>query len=136
MKKILAVLLAVMMMLSLSSVSFAADNSKNGNLQFDENGKFKILVFADVQDGYPMHEDFLVYMNEALDKCVDTLIRQIRKNKTRIERKVRESSFDAFAGEADVAEEIDFDLVCAYDVLMVRPISMHYYGNVLEIIIG
>ena len=34
MKKILAVLLAVMMMLSLSSVSFAADNSKNGNLQF------------------------------------------------------------------------------------------------------
>ena len=50
-------------------------------------------------------------MNEALDKCVDTLIRQIRKNKTRIERKVRESSFDAFAGEADVAEEIDFDLV-------------------------
>lgn len=34
------------------------------------------------------------------------------------------------------AEEIDFDLVCAYDVLMVRPISMHYYGNVLEIIIG
>lgn len=28
-------------------------------------------------------------MNEALDKCVDTLIRQIRKNKTRIEKKLK-----------------------------------------------
>lgn len=74
MKKILAVFLAVVMMFTLSSVSFAADNSKNGNLQFDENGKFKILAFADVQDGYPMHEDFLVYMNEALDKTQPDLV--------------------------------------------------------------
>lgn len=50
-------------------------------------------------------------MNEALDECVDTLIRQIRKNKTRIERKMRAGSFDAFAGEADIAEEVDFELV-------------------------
>ena len=50
-------------------------------------------------------------MNEALDKCVDTLIRQIRKNKTRIEKKLRTASFDAFADESDVAEEIDFELV-------------------------
>ena len=50
-------------------------------------------------------------MNEALDKCVDTLIRQIRKNKTRIEKKLREASFDAFAGDAEVAEEVDFELV-------------------------
>ena len=38
-------------------------------------------------------------MNEALDKCVDTLIRQIRKNKTRIEKKLKTGSFDAFADE-------------------------------------
>ncbi len=50
-------------------------------------------------------------MNEALDKCVDTLIRQIRKNKTRIEKKLRAASFDAFAGEAEVAEEVEFELV-------------------------
>ncbi len=50
-------------------------------------------------------------MNEALDKCVDTLIRQIRKNKTRIEKKLRAASFDAFAGEADVSEEVEFELV-------------------------
>lgn len=50
-------------------------------------------------------------MNEALDKCVDTLIRQIRKNKTRIEKRMRSASFDAFADEADVAEEVEFELV-------------------------
>ncbi len=50
-------------------------------------------------------------MNEALDKCVDTLVRQIRKNKTRIEKKMRSASFDAFADEADIAEEVDFELV-------------------------
>ena len=74
MKKILAVLLAVLMMFTLSSVSFAAESSKNGALQFDENGKFKILVFADVQDGYPIAEDFLIYMNEALDKTQPNLV--------------------------------------------------------------
>lgn len=51
-------------------------------------------------------------MNEALDKCVDTLIRQIRKNKTRIEKKLRASNFDAFADEAEsVPEEVEFELV-------------------------
>ena len=33
-------------------------------------------------------------MNEALDKCVDSLIRQIRKNKTKIEKKLRNGSID------------------------------------------
>lgn len=50
-------------------------------------------------------------MNEALDKCVDTLIRQIRKNKTRLEKKLRAASFDAFAEADPVAEEVDYELV-------------------------
>ncbi|MCR5150213.1 MAG: ribosome-associated translation inhibitor RaiA [Clostridiales bacterium] len=50
-------------------------------------------------------------MNEALDKCVDTLIRQIRKNKTRLEKKMKASSFEAFADEEEISEETDFDLV-------------------------
>ncbi len=51
-------------------------------------------------------------MNEALDKCVETLIRQIRKNKTRLEKKLRAGSFDSFA-QADeaVSEEVEFELV-------------------------
>ena len=51
-------------------------------------------------------------MNEALDKCVDTLIRQIRKNKTRIEKKLRAGSFEALADEEEqVSEEVEFELV-------------------------
>ncbi len=51
-------------------------------------------------------------MNDALDRCVDSLIRQIRKNKTRVEKKLRSGAFDDInAYEEPVAEEVDFDVV-------------------------
>ena len=49
-------------------------------------------------------------MNDALDLCVDSLIRQIRKNKTRIEKKLRDASFDDFM-DVTADEEDDFELV-------------------------
>lgn len=51
-------------------------------------------------------------MNEALDKCVDSLIRQIRKNKTRLEKRLREGSLDSviIASEPE-EEELDFNVV-------------------------
>lgn len=57
-------------------------------------------------------------MNEALDKCVDTLIRQIRKNKTRVEKKLRAGNFDAFADDSAVAEEVDYELVRSKTVVL------------------
>ena len=57
-------------------------------------------------------------MNEALDRCVDTLIRQIRKNKTRIEKKLRAGNFDAFADEEAVSEEVEYELVRSKSVLL------------------
>ena len=48
-------------------------------------------------------------MNDALDLCVDSLIRQIRKNKTRLEKKIREASFDDFV-EYDSVEEDEFEI--------------------------
>lgn len=50
-------------------------------------------------------------MNEALDKCVDTLIRQIRRNKTRVEKKLRDSRFDIIEDEGPVDEETSYELV-------------------------
>lgn len=48
-------------------------------------------------------------LEDALDMCVDSLIRQIRKNKTRIEKKLRDVSFDeVFSTEV---EEDDFEIV-------------------------
>lgn len=53
-------------------------------------------------------------LNEALDGCVDLLVRQIRKNKTRLEKRLRSGAFDSLAqepGEEAVEEEKEFDLV-------------------------
>ncbi len=49
-------------------------------------------------------------MNEALDDCVDLLIRQIRKNKTKLEKRLRSGAFDDYQG-LDVEEETEFELV-------------------------
>lgn len=49
-------------------------------------------------------------MNDALDLCVDSLIRQIRKNKTRLEKKIREASFDDFV-DSDSIEEDEFEII-------------------------
>ncbi|MBR2877036.1 MAG: ribosome-associated translation inhibitor RaiA [Clostridia bacterium] len=49
-------------------------------------------------------------MNDALDECVDSLVRQIRKNKTRLEKKLRAVSFEDFV-VPDVEEEEEFDLI-------------------------
>lgn len=45
-------------------------------------------------------------MGEALDACVDALIRQIRKNKTRLSKRIRDLSFDeAFNLSAETQED-------------------------------
>lgn len=62
-------------------------------------------------------------MNDALDKCVDSLIRQIRKNKTRVEKKLRSGAFDDYAGAEPVAEELEFDVVRT-KILPLKPQSV------------
>lgn len=37
-------------------------------LRFNEDGKFKIVIFADIQDTYPLKEDTVRYMNQILDQ--------------------------------------------------------------------
>lgn len=61
-------------------------------------------------------------MNDALDNCVELLIRQIRKNKTKLEKRLRSGAFDSFPVD-DVAEETDFELVRTKTVT-VKPLSV------------
>lgn len=56
-------------------------------------------------------------MNDALDLCVDSLIRQIRKNKTRLERKLRDVSFEDFVDDIPVEEE-------TYDVIRTKTVDL------------
>lgn len=58
-------------------------------------------------------------MNEALDKCVDTLIRQIRKNKTRVEKKLHNNAgFEAFEDDTEIDEEMEYELVRHKSVIL------------------
>ena len=51
-------------------------------------------------------------LEDALDACVDSLIRQIRKNKTKLERRLREVSFDEVFNAPDAAEvEEEYDVI-------------------------
>jgi len=50
-------------------------------------------------------------MIEAFDRCVDALVRKIRKNKTKLERKLRDITVDYLNDEFVVNEETDFEIV-------------------------
>jgi len=43
--------------------------------------------------------------NEALDTCIDKIIRQIRKNKTKVEKRLQSTAFADSYGEPDYAED-------------------------------
>ena len=50
-------------------------------------------------------------INEALDRCVDVLVRQLRKNKTRVEKRIYAARLSDFIdAEAPVEEETDFTI--------------------------
>lgn len=50
-------------------------------------------------------------MEDALDACVDSLIRQIRKNKTKLEKRLHAEKLEWSFNDEAVAEETAFELV-------------------------
>ncbi|NCC87779.1 MAG: ribosome-associated translation inhibitor RaiA [Clostridia bacterium] len=56
-------------------------------------------------------EDHADELEEALDHCVDSLVRQIRKNKTKVEKQLRKGAFDEYLGDTNIHEETEFDVV-------------------------
>ena len=64
--KILSIILVCAMLISALGV-FASATADAG-LQFGEDGKFQIMIFADVQDNYPIEETTIQMMCESLDK--------------------------------------------------------------------
>lgn len=61
-------------------------------------------------------------LEDALDRCVDSLIRQIRKNKTKLQKRLHEISFDEVFN-APEEEEQEFDIVRTKSVI-VKPESV------------
>ncbi len=76
-KKLLSVILAAVMLLTVSIPAFAAEEAAaatGDTLQFGKDGKFTILVLSDVQDNYPVNDDTIQYINEALDTVKPDLV--------------------------------------------------------------
>jgi len=63
-------------------------------------------------------------INDALDHCVDVLVRQLRKNKTRVEKRIHSAQLSDFvdAGE-NLEEETEFAIARSKTVLC-KPIDM------------
>ena len=59
-----------------------------------------------------------VNMNDALDRCVDSLVRQIRKNKTKVEKKLHEGAFEAFDAIDEFEPEDNYDVVRSKSILL------------------
>ena len=71
-------------------------------------------------------ESTMEEMNDALDKVVDILMRQIRKNKTRLEKRIKTGSIEDFViqnSEADELEDEDYKVVRKKQVI-IKPISV------------
>ncbi len=66
-KKILSLLLAVLIILLMPSAALAADGAEN-SLQFNDDGKFRIMIFTDAHDDDTLAESTRLLMCEALDK--------------------------------------------------------------------
>ena len=64
-KKVLAVAVAMVMLMATFALATSA-NSSDYTLKFDENGEFKIMMFADSQDDDELEETTLQLMKEAL----------------------------------------------------------------------
>ena len=71
-------------------------------------------------------ESTMEEMNDALDKVVDILMRQIRKNKTRLEKRIKTGSIEDFVmqnPEPDDVEDEDYRVVRKKQVI-IKPISV------------
>lgn len=71
-------------------------------------------------------ESTMEEMNDALDKVVDILMRQIRKNKTRLEKRIKTGNIEDFVmqnPETDEVEDDDYKVVRKKQVI-IKPISV------------
>ncbi len=76
MKKVISVFLACLMLLCVISVTASAASETDSSLalRFDDNGEFKIMLFADIQDDENVEESTLVLMREGIEKYNPDLV--------------------------------------------------------------
>ncbi len=70
-------------------------------------------------DGYIFRSQERAHnMNDALDRCADSLVRQIRKNKTKVEKKLRQGAFEAYDAIDTFEPEDDYAVVRSKEITL------------------
>ncbi|MBE6775721.1 MAG: ribosome-associated translation inhibitor RaiA [Ruminococcaceae bacterium] len=59
-----------------------------------------------------------VNMNDALDRCADSIVRQIRKNKTKVEKRLRSGAFDAYEAIDVFEPEDDYSVIRSKEITL------------------
>ena len=72
MKKLISFILAIIMSICIMPVFASAENETV--LKFGDDGKFRIMIFADIQDFDPVQPTTIQLMNECLDKAEPDLV--------------------------------------------------------------
>ncbi len=104
---------------------FSEDAAVNVVVTLEKNRQTVEITIRDHSMVYRA-ESTMEEMNDALDKVTDILMRQIRKNKTRLEKRIRQGSIDDFVmqtPEIDEVEEEEYNVVRKKQVL-IKPISV------------
>ena len=66
-EKLMAAVLALIMLATFCAVPITA-SAEDGNLKFGDDGKFKIVIFSDAQDQYPVHQRVIRIMEQAIER--------------------------------------------------------------------
>ncbi|MFO7636293.1 MAG: ribosome-associated translation inhibitor RaiA [Clostridia bacterium] len=86
-----------------SEANITVDSRKRGKHKLDATITYKGMIFrAEVEN-----KDVFA----AIDKAVEVIERQIRKNKTRLEKRLHEGAFDQYMVTDDVVEESEIKIV-------------------------
>ncbi len=104
---------------------FSEDAAVNVVVTLEKNRQTVEITIKDNRMIYRV-ESTMPEMNDALDKAVDMLMRQIRKNKTKLEKRIKSGSMEEFVmlnSQPDDIDEDDYQVVRKKQVL-VKPITV------------
>ncbi len=104
---------------------FSENASANVVVTLEKNRQTVELTVKDNNMVYRA-ESTMTEMNDALDKVCDILMRQIRKNKTKLEKRIKSGSIDDFiiqTSDDNVVEDDEYKIVRKKQVV-VKPITV------------
>ncbi len=103
---------------------FSEDAAVNVVVTLEKNRQTVEITVRDHKMVYRA-ESTMEEMNDALDKVTDILMRQIRKNKTRLEKRIREGSIDDFVMQTPEIDEVEEEYrVVRKKQILVKPIGV------------